>query len=434
MFVDDTPRYPMTFIVQLILRGNLHQEAFNLAIKEALERHPLLTAMIGPGKQNQDCWLNKEDRFPRVDWAAVDDPIEFTESEFIDLRREVGLRIWIRGDDQRAIVTTQFHHSACDGIGSYQFLGDLLYSYAIRTGADSLEPPMELPRNRLRDRGRASYDLSNFQLANGKYQRTWKEALKLMVKRNSVLQPPTAKQPPFKRPFPGIQTHEFDKQEYRKLRLLAQQRGQIINDMLLEKLFETLFQWRSKYGPMIDARNVGIMMPLNLRENDDADISACNIVAHALIRRTRRKMRDIDEFRMGLAHQVLNFKHNRHKIPFMHMLAGAQHFYPKTLRASLFVNRRMATAILSNTGDPTRQFHVEFPRENGMIQCGNLTLEDIFGVPPMRPGTRATVSIFTYRRVLKISLRCDPNHFSESNTRELLDLYVTNMCRDSQTS
>jgi hypothetical protein len=215
---------------------------------------------------------------------------------------------------------------------------------------------------------------------------------------------------------------------------LAQQRGQIINDMLLEKLFETLFQWCHKYGRWWDARNMCVMMPLNLREKDDADISACNIVAHAFIRRTAQQMRDINGFRMGLGNEVLNIKHNRDKILFMHLLAGAQHFYPRTLKASLFVKRSLATAILSNTGDPTRQFHVEFPRENGLIRCGNLTLEDISGVPPMRPGTRATISVFTYRRVLKICMRCDPNQFSESETGELLDLFVFNMRRDSQTS
>jgi hypothetical protein len=429
MLVDDVPRYPMTFVVQLDFSGRINRQAFIESIGYALERHPLLQALIGPGKRNQDCWLNREDCLPMVDWGGINDPIEFLEGEYIDLRREAGLRMWIRHDDQHVVVTTQFHHCVCDGIGSYQFLGDILYGYAIRTSDDSLDPPIELSRDRLRDRGRASYCANNFRRSNGKFRPAWDEAIKLMSRRNTVLRPPAVKGADFKRPFPGIQSVEFDKQEYREWRLSAQRRGQTINDMLLEKLIETLFQWRCKSGYWFDARSVCVLMPLNLREKNEADISACNMVAHAFIRRTARQIRDVDSFRTGLGNEVLKVKHNRHKILFMHLLADTQQYYPRALKASLFVKRNMSTAILSNTGDPTRQFHVDFPRENGLIRCGNLTLDDLSGVPPMRPGTRATISIFTYRRFLKICMRCDPNQFSESDTHELLKLYVTNMRR-----
>ncbi|MFO0939515.1 MAG: hypothetical protein U0930_01990 [Pirellulales bacterium] len=66
---------------------------------------------------------------------------------------------------------------------------------------------------------------------------------------------------------------------------------------------------------------------------------------------------------------------------------------------------------------------MQFPREGSLIRCGNLLLEDIRGVPPMRIHTRVTVSVFTYRRVLKLCMRCDPNCFDTEATGRLLSMY-----------
>ena len=44
----------------------------------------------------------------------------------------------------------------------------------------------------------------------------------------------------------------------------------------------------------------------------------------------------------------------------------------------------IATTCLSNIGDPSKRFTADLPREEGRIVAGNLTLEDIRGVPPIR--------------------------------------------------
>ena len=429
MIVDDRPKYPMTFIVQLELSGKIDRTAFNEAIDQALLRHPLLTAVIGPGKQGKDCWVKAPNPNPHVDWAGIDDPIRFPNGEHINIRNEVGLRIFVRSDENQAIVTSQFHHSACDGIGSYQFLGDVLYFYAERTTDTPLDPLPEINVRRLRDRGRASYDLNDFRLPNGKYQTTWDLTLKYLMRNNVVLRgtKPIAMQD---RVFPGIVSTKFDKKNYKSLRLAAQNRGQIINDMLLEKLFETLFNWKKTKAAFSLRKHVCVMMPLNLREPEHNDIPACNIVAQSFVRRSKASMQDPEKFRTELGNELLKIKHERKKIRFMHMIAGAQAFYPKTMQTLLDMKSCIATAILSNTGDPTKQFYFQLPRSGGIVQVGNLRLEDISGVPPMRPGTSATVSIFTYRRELKICLRCDPNHFDENDSRQLLEQYVDNLNRE----
>ena len=65
-----------------------------------------------------------------------------------------------------------------------------------------------------------------------------------------------------------------------------------------------------------------------------------------------------------------------------------------------------------------------FPWIDDVNRIRERVLEDIYGVPPLRPKTRATVSAFTYRRGLTISLRCDPYRFRLEDTRGLLKLYA----------
>ena len=427
MFVDDRPLHPMTFVVQFQFAGSINRDSFQAAVEASLERHPLLAATIGPGKGGKDCWKKARNPMPLIDWGSLGDPIEFPGGEFIDLRQEIGLRIFVRHDDEVAIVTTQFHHAVCDGIGSYQYLGDLFYEYAIRNGATELPPPIDLPRKRLKERGRISYDMNNFRKPDGKLMSTWNEALKFLKMTNVTLKPEVKKPTGFRATFPCIQSFEFDKDEYKGLRHAAQSKGQIINDLLVEKLFVTLSQWEDKSSWFRQRRHVCVMMPMNLREPADNEVSACNAVSQSFVRYKRSAFKDRQQFRNTLGNELLQLKHDRTRIPFMHMLAGGHYFYPKTLKFSLDFKKCLATAILSNTGDPTKQFLMSFPKEKGLLRCGNLLMTDVSGVPPMRPGTNATISIFTYRRVLKICIRCNPNQFKEEDTKQLLDLYVKNI-------
>ena len=42
MLADDQPGYPMTFVIHLQLAGQIDRRAFEDALAEALQRHPLL--------------------------------------------------------------------------------------------------------------------------------------------------------------------------------------------------------------------------------------------------------------------------------------------------------------------------------------------------------------------------------------------------------
>ena len=74
-------------------------------------------------------------------------------------------------------------------------------------------------------------------------------------------------------------------------------------------------------------------------------------------------------------------------------------------------------------GDPTRRFLATFPRQGGKLVAGNLVLDHMVGVSPLRPQTRAAVSIVSLYRELHINVRCDPHVMSTGDARAFLDLY-----------
>lgn len=425
MATDDRPRYPMTFIVRFEFLGDVNREVLDKALDAALERHPLLQAVLRVAKQNTECWVRADDRV-RIDWGDMDAPIEFADGEFMDLRKEPGLRIWVRHDSERAILTSQFHHAVCDGIGSYQFLGDILAFYAQQTGGTFEGEIPELDPSTLRQRGIASYNPQDFRNERGKLRGELREWLRMVMGRVSPLRVPKRARKEITHTFPGIAHVTFDKSDYRKIRLAAAEMGQTPNDMLLEKLFITMQQWNQEHGASGWAPPFAVMMPMDLRESAQPTFSCCNVVTYAIIRRSQRQIRDLQGLRASLREESARLKRERHTTHFMNLLAGARQ-RGFALKATAAGERCFVSAVLSNTGDPTKRFFVQFPREQGMLRCGNLLLEWISGAPPMRPKTRATISILTYRRVLKLQVRCDWHHFTRDDAQAFVEMYAENV-------
>lgn len=428
MVWDDRPEYPMTFVVQMEFEGALDRDAITRALPLTLQRHPLYQAVIQPAKGGRDGWVAAPDPAVTIDWGDLGAPVELQGGEAIDIRNEVGLRIWIRANDEQAVVTLQCHHAAADGIGSYQFISDWLWFYAAEVGMPIEEELPPLEPHALRDRIRNSFNLENYQDEAGKFDSRSTKTLGWQCIKG--VQPLSAPKGKTSRKsvatgqvidFPGLCSFEFAPKVYREIRRVAEQRGQTTNELLIERLLVTMRQWNEANGQS-GRRDLCIMMPMDLRELDTRMATAANLVSYALIRRKQSQCVASEELIDSLRQEMLHLKHLRQRTPFMSMISYIQRF-PVGLKKWISSRRCMATAIVSNTGDPTKRFLVPFPRSKGLLQAGNLTMTDISGVPPMRLGTRLTISIFTYRRVLKICLRCDPHLFDREDTKRFADAY-----------
>jgi hypothetical protein len=91
----------------------------------------------------------------------------------------------------------------------------------------------------------------------------------------------------------------------------------------------------------------------------------------------------------------------------------------------LLLNRRdpFATSILANVGEMHKHFTATFPMQRGKCIAGNIVLDRLGGVAPVREGTRLAVTICIYANELSINMNCDQHLFSRDEARALLELF-----------
>ena len=422
---DDRPDYPMAFIVQMTFSGNVNRAGFESALPAALARHPLLKSHRQLAKQGLPCWVPAPATMPVVDWGNESDPVEMPQGESINLEIEVGLRIWIREGSGATLITMQFHHSCCDGIGGYRFIGDLLALYGQISGLDAsryeLAPlDLDLLRNRKMRMTEFAFRGKTWQL----HWRCWKEIAKLFRKKISPLAPPAIAPVESERAaYPQIVVTSFDRETYTRLTNAANEKQIGINDWLIASLFKTLHDWNVQSKSPANTTWIRIMMPTDMRDAEDYAMPAANIVSYTFLSRRMHESRCSKSLVDGIRRETDLIKNERRGLLFGDTLGGAMQ-YRWILPFMASSKRCLATAVLSNAGDPSKRFNAKLPRDKGRIVAGNLVLENIIGVPPLRINTHASISIITYMRKLEICMRCCPRMFGTDDAKRLIDMYA----------
>lgn len=432
MLADDRPDYPMTFVIQLALSGVIDRPVFETALFETLHRHPLLRAVVRLGKGGRLCWFDAPELRPVCDWDRDSAPLACPQGEFLDLRRELGLRYWVRQGAERATLTLQFHHACCDGIGAYRFIGDLLAAYGMRTCGDGDSPSLnDLDPLLLRERKQRVVELASPPRQPALAIRSFAEAWKIMGRRAAALVPPPAAAAVTPTSFPGFTTYFFSREQHQRIREAAGTQGVTLNDLLLRDLFVTMRQWNAAHRRWQSWRPLRIMMPTDLRSGEDYEMPAANMTGYTFLSRKVRADDSLQQLLGSLRAETGLIKHERRGVKFMDMVSAGSAV--RGLLPLLLTPRMcLASAVFSNVADPSRRFTARLPRAHGRIVAGNLVLDDVTGVPPLRPKTRATFSIFQYDRRLTVCLRCDPRWFDERQTRELLELYARQLLRSAE--
>jgi hypothetical protein len=427
---DDTLRYPMTSVIHLDFEGLMDRTAMEGALGEALERHPLLMAVIRPAKRGALCWVLDSGVQPRLDWDHAGKALTLPDGEQIRLDVECGLRIWVRVGDRTTRMTLQVHHACTDGTGIYRFLGDLLALYGRYTCQDEHPPTLEtVDASLLRDRRRR---MANIAVNAGSWrwiQAGLQEGGRVFLRNVQELAEPLGKgSSPHAMgspltPFPGIVTQELNKDEHFALREFAAAHGAMLNDLLMAEMFRAIAHWNLTHGTRHPKPWLRIMMPFDLREQSDYMMPAANMTSYTFVDRRTKDCSDREQLLRSIRDETVHLKQDRGGTRFIDALMLADK-WPGLLPRMLRLGRCISSVTLSNIGDPTKRFVATFPRKAGKLVCGNLILNDISGVPPMRDRMRATCAVFSYQRKLAFSVRCDPFTFRAEDTQEFLQTYV----------
>jgi len=148
---------------------------------------------------------------------------------------------------------------------------------------------------------------------------------------------------------------------------------------------------------------------------------AANVMAFTFLTRNAADCHDDRRLLETIHRQTEAIKSQRLGLYHIGGLAFAARF--KGLMPWVLKRRRcLATVVFSNMGKVLGR--TPLPRRDRRLVVGDVVLEQITGVPPIRALTRASFVVSAYGGETSVCLQCDPTIFSVQQTRELLAAYM----------
>jgi hypothetical protein len=331
------------------------------------------------------------------------------------------MQVSVACNDETTRLRFDFHHACCDAAGGLAFVEDLLVFYASSCRDASVQlVPRKLQLSRLKRRGQ----IRNRPQSIGSRVQTTGAMLQEFFQ---LAHPAVPLAPPLSGSPGSVDSwhtqrcviHRYDEDVLRGLRHEATRLGTTLNDLIAGNLFRTLYAWQVEQNAFARNRRLRIVIPVNLRDHQDVSMPAANKMGYGFV--SLRTADVSDEERRIAAIRRSTERLRRLRLPHatlrsLRILCGT----PGALSWLMSTPRCLATAVLTNIGDPTRRFAVTFPRDRGRLVAGNLVLDRISSVAPLRPLTRAVFSVNTYANRLTLTARCDPAHFFPEHAARLL--------------
>jgi hypothetical protein len=413
MQVDDREFHPMTFV---------QKKHFEDAVSQALQRHMLFQSRIEIGRHDLPSWIPDPTLPPTISFGEFDDPIECPESEQFDNGKEAGVRIYVRQGDNKVRVTFYFDHKCTDGVGAHVFCGDLLAFYTNAVEGKEVATLIETNPGLLKTRQQRQLAYGGISLASRPNWYAWGYAFRFLGIGCQKLLARHKFEGHQRRSRFGILTRSLDVEEHKLLRDAAIRHGVTVNDIMLAELFMAFCEWNQRVG-RLSRRKFKILMPSNLRRRGDDEMPAANMTTYNFIARRPKECRDRVALVKSIRQDTNEIKNGATGVRFLE--AAAKGFVYKSLIPMLLSKgSTLSTSVISNVGDPTRRYTSRIPRKGGDLLCGDLVLERIAGSPPLRPNTRLSLAISTYRRKFSVSIRSDPYLYDEADNNEIMDILM----------
>jgi hypothetical protein len=361
-------------------------------------------------------------QLPQVEWAPLGTDFGDRYGEYIDLRKDIGLRIWVRQGADKSTVLLHFHHACSDALGGFAFIEDLLAGYA-NAGDDPTQSvvPRPIDFSALLRRGTAGMTKRTFFQQIGDAWIGAREGIKFFSQAPRPLKPvsETSCNVETSPQRTGYLMTVLSDDVVTGLRRASSSAKATVNDLLLRDFFTVLSRWNRGRG------RVRILMPQSLRAATDHALPAANIMSFAFITRRSSAVNRPVELLESIRRETDAIRRFNLSVYFLGALASLQS--ARLLQALLRGPFCFSTAVLTNMSDPTRRFAMRFNRTKGGLVVGNLVFQAITGVPPLRPRTRAAVAISHSGNALYISLKADPRHFCPLDAQQLLGDYVNQL-------
>ena len=170
-------------------------------------------------------------------------------------------------------------------------------------------------------------------------------------------------------------------------------------------------------------RWIRLAVPLSMRTSRHEKMPSANVVSYALVTRREHHCDDPAALLRSIHQQTSDVLFNREGIVCLKLFRVLRKI-PGAMKLFLSLKTVLSTMVLANVGDIRRRFSGRFPLQRGRWVAGNVLVEQNHGVAPVRPNTRAAMSIGEYAGDLSISLRTDGLVLNAQHTSQFLNEFI----------
>jgi NRPS condensation-like uncharacterized protein len=420
---DDRPDYPMTGVCRMRFSGFFDYGYFHAALASVAERHPLLRATVERKRFGTPRWVVAPERLPDVYWENTQPSTGFPQLPFMDLERETGARFHVVRRAEGHDLIAQIHHCCTDAQGLVTLLEDLLTEYAQRQGsADISAASLKLEPERLLRRGAPMLTGWGFLKMLHRQAVGLRGVLRFIRNRPVPLAPRKrgADTPVREDLLQNPLTFEFNQSETRELFAAARKASVNASDILVRDLFLAVFDWRRNHSQGNDADCLRISIPISLRGAADLRMPMANSFSLVFLDRQASLFPDPHLLLQSIHEQMRIIKDNQLQYTFLLSVALARKL-PGGLSTYTSKDTCHASSCFSNIG--TVFATTPLPRREGRLVIGDMELESLDFVLPLRPQMHAAFCANLYGGRLRILMNYDTRNVNEDDARDLLEGY-----------
>lgn len=321
------------------------------------------------------------------------------------------------------------HHACCDGLGARRFAQDLWILYAREVHGAERAPRLDrLDARLLLDRATWSTPAGEPAAAGTSLWDKLRHAYDFHVRGPMPMaRGPARGESPARSPPPEpisslVRQCVFSRDATRAINERAREAGLTMNDIATSLFLQTVAEWNAARGARPHQR-IRLLIPTDLRRREHDRSPATNRMSYAFVSRSLGACQHWGNLTESVHREMEYVRQVQLGLDFLNIVGGLGKL-PGALPLFLRVPRCLATAILTNLGDPTRRFRRRFPSWNGCPVIGDVALEQILGTPPLRPKTDAGVGLCVCSGQLTVSLQMHARRFTPDDAARMLDSYI----------
>ncbi len=427
-FRDDTPKHPMVIVLRTSFEGPLGVAAFRDALNLTLQDNPLLRAIVDESGWHLKWQLlgNHKPAITSVTYHCEYPPDDCT-PRHIDLTQTAGVEFELRLCPTRGNLITYFHHACVDGLGAIRFIGDVFarYGQQTATGDDerpairSPDPEVLLLRGRQRRHGRDR---------RAPILHTLRETWRLFSRKSYRLARHSTGLAPIdnEKVQNIVHTQVLPRSFLKQLKKSASERGVTLNDLCMMVFLQQIATSSTEDPSASSSDLFRILMPVSMRRPEHDGISAANVVSYVFHNFHRHEIKQSESLLSAIHDRSCQMINRNEGAAMLHGFALCR-WIPGLFRLTREIQPDFASAVMTNVGEVRRIFENRFPMKLGRAVAGNVIIQQIDGVAPVRENTNLTMAFGTYGGELIMHLNRNTRLFSSSDAEEFLDNLTTHL-------